>query len=475
MLGDVRRVATEALRRHAFVVAAPGLERRLEHELQSLRVPGRFDTVPGGVIVSGAADESIWRTVLQSRVAESVRLRLGDPFFAPDVRTLDAGLEALPWEDYLLPCHQRGGGKQLEMPIIRASSSKSRLFHTRLIEERVASAVQGCRPTRARSEIDETPPHDPEEPPSVYVNLKHDECQVNIAASGSLHRRGYRVAGGEAPLRETIAAACVLATPLLRRLSAAAQAKEELVLWDPFCGSGVLLLEALAIVMGRPPGIGRGPSIATNHKFNRFPSFDEAAFLKFSNSLKPDPHPGISCVTILGSDISSQQIDASRRNLRRLTRRLHGDGRFSNGDGCEDTKRETLSAGDQEAAEVPLPCKVDFMEGPPARISKLMSGKPTMIMTNVPYGILSGASDSRSDAGSLRQQPGAADAYAQLGRILRQNRADWRGVYCIVETDPDSFASHTGLNWKREERFLNGGRWVDLLQWSSESPRRRRS
>lgn len=46
-------------------------------------------------------------------------------------------------------------------------------------------------------------------------------------------------------MRETLAAACVLESPLLRRLAAAVHHGEELVLWDPFCGSGVARLDVL--------------------------------------------------------------------------------------------------------------------------------------------------------------------------------------------------------------------------------------
>lgn len=57
-----------------------------------------------------------------------------------------------------------------------------------------------------------------------------------IDASGiALHKRGYRALSGEAPLRETLAAAVVKTS----------RPREEVLLWDPFCGSGTIAIEAL--------------------------------------------------------------------------------------------------------------------------------------------------------------------------------------------------------------------------------------
>jgi putative N6-adenine-specific DNA methylase len=90
---------------------------------------------------------------------------------------------------------------------------------------------------------------DADNPPQlVVVRLVNDHCIVSIDSSGELlHRRGYRQAVAKAPLRETLAAAMLLASgwdiasPLL----------------DPFCGSGTIAIEAALLSLGVPPGRSR--------------------------------------------------------------------------------------------------------------------------------------------------------------------------------------------------------------------------
>ena len=79
-----------------------------------------------------------------------------------------------------------------------------------------------------------------------------------IDTSGiALHKRGYRPAAGVAPLRETLAAAMV-------KLS---RPRDEVLLWDPFCGSGTIAIEAAMMMTGRAPGLGR--SFAAGHDLHR--------------------------------------------------------------------------------------------------------------------------------------------------------------------------------------------------------------
>lgn len=455
------------------VVSNPGLERCLEKELQALRIPGHLEAVPGGVLVNGT-NESLWRVCLQSRIAESVRVRLGDPFYAPDVKTLGQRLGTVPWGDGL-----HLDGSAFAAPEVKVVSFRSRLYHTRLVEDAVWAAVGAARIGR-RSGEEECPSPGSSSPapvlatkgtersfptaPDLRVSLRHNECQVSIGATGLLHLRGYRKAIGDAPLRETLAAACVLATPFLRRLAIAAHEGEELVVWDPFCGSGSLLLEALGIAMGLPPG-----SDSKRYPFASFPDFNKEAYEELIRTLAPTPHPALSRLKILGSDTSGDQILRARRNLRRFQRRMFGvsriDGDIVDG-GCRGEEIAEDAQEDGGATEPPpLPCSVNFEQGSPGRIAQRLAGRPTVVMTNVPYGILSG---SGQQGGGKAKKSGAVEAHAALGRMLRQQKADWRGVFCLAANIED-FRLHTGAEWTSELRFLNGGRWVDLLQWTGRS------
>ena len=76
----------------------------------------------------------------------------------------------------------------------------------------------------------------------------NDVATLMIDPSGvALHKRGYRPLAGEAPLRETLAAAMVkIARP-----------REDVLFWDPFCGSGTIPIEAALIMTNTAPGLHR--------------------------------------------------------------------------------------------------------------------------------------------------------------------------------------------------------------------------
>src|SRR5207245_8474915 len=79
--------------------------------------------------------------------------------------------------------------------------------------------------------------------------LDRDVCTVSADSSGALlHQRGYRLAQGEAPLRETLAAALLLAAEWDPRTPLA----------DPLCGSGTIAIEGALLAAERAPGLLRG-------------------------------------------------------------------------------------------------------------------------------------------------------------------------------------------------------------------------
>ncbi|CAK9080678.1 unnamed protein product [Durusdinium trenchii] len=330
----------ERLRR-LFLVTSPGLERSLERELQVLQIPGHFEPLPGGVAVSGY-DETLWRCCLQSRLAELVLVRVGEPFHAPDLRSLDEGLRRLPWQDFL---------QASSKPIIKVSSEKSRLYHTKLLAEHVAASIPGTQANDAESPADELP--------EVRLRLRHNEAQVSVAASGLLHKRGARKAVGEASMRETLAAACVLASPLQRRLTQAAHQGEELVFWDPFCGSGAILLEALEVVLGQPTG-----NHSKSYPFKSFPCHDAEDFERVARELEPTPHGALGALTLLSSDQSEEQIQRARQNLRRCLRRLNV---------LRESREFSAKASVEELLEA-LPCRVQLLQGNFSKVLQRLQG-----------------------------------------------------------------------------------------------------
>ena len=180
----------------------------------------------GGVAFRGHR-AVIHRANLESGLAAHVLVRVGR-FTADRFDALERELGALEWAEWLHSGVPR---------FVRAHAHKSRLHHTGAIEERALRAIAKRLGDGLESPDSSGVP--------IQVRLVRDRVEVSIDTSGEpLHRRGYRVRSGSAPMREDLARAMILAsgwdpqTPLV----------------DPFCGSGTLPIEAAAIARRLAPG-----------------------------------------------------------------------------------------------------------------------------------------------------------------------------------------------------------------------------
>ena len=125
-----------------FVAITPGLESLLERELALLGIPGQPRRVGGGLELRGEA-RWVWQVALRSRLAESVRVRLGRPFRARTFDELRAGLLRLPWSAFV--------PRRSAAPQVRVTCHRSRLFHSGAVAQRLANDQQ----PRARGQADE--------------------------------------------------------------------------------------------------------------------------------------------------------------------------------------------------------------------------------------------------------------------------------------------------------------------------------
>ncbi len=187
-------------------MAAPGLESIVQEELRALGLPG--ETTTGGVAFRGD-DNAVYRANLHLRTASRVLLRLGSEFFADTFSELRAKAGRLPWATYLQP------GQPVA---IKATCHKSKLYHSDAVAERVAGAIgdrlgQPIVRVKGRGEDDDSSEEAGPVPALVLVRLVRDMVTISLDTSGALlHQRGYRLATAKAPLRETLAAAMLLAS-----------------------------------------------------------------------------------------------------------------------------------------------------------------------------------------------------------------------------------------------------------------------
>lgn len=210
-----------------FVVAAPGLEKVCEAEALSLGLE-EVQSSSGGVVFSGGLRE-LYLANLHMRTATRVLVRLGD-FKATDFPDLFRKALRLPWGSFLRP------DTAIE---VRATSHRSRLIHTGRIAETVAAAIDRALGRSAGFTAV------PGFKQMILVRFEDDSCTISCDSSGELlHKRGYRLSTGAAPLRETLAAASLLLLGW----------DGTVPLCDPLCGSGTIAVEGALLAAKQPPG-----------------------------------------------------------------------------------------------------------------------------------------------------------------------------------------------------------------------------
>jgi putative N6-adenine-specific DNA methylase len=213
--------------------AAFGLEGLVKRDLERLGAGGIRTLPTGGVSFEGDGVMG-FQANLWLRTADRVMIEVGR-FEARSFEALFEGVKALDWPDFL--------PRDAAFPV-RAQCARSILMSPRDCQSIAKKAV--VEKLKAAYRVDWLP-----ETGATYaidVSIHEDEVVVALDASGpALSRRGYRTWNGEAPLRETLAAAIALLSPW----------RPSLPLYDPCCGTGTILIEAALIALDRAPGLMR--------------------------------------------------------------------------------------------------------------------------------------------------------------------------------------------------------------------------
>jgi putative N6-adenine-specific DNA methylase len=209
---------------------------------------------------------------------------------------LEKSAKRIPWAQFIAP------GQTAEF---RVTAKKSKLYHSDAIAERLQKALASERSAVEKTGVRlgrSAQSHATADNPQLFVvRVFRDVFTISIDSSGDLlHMRGYRQAVGKAPLRETLAAALLLA----------AEWDGSAPLLDPFCGSGTIPIEAALLARRIPPGFQR------RFAFMAWPNFDPKmwrALLHESKNAALASSPAM----ILGSDRDAGAIESSRANAER--------------------------------------------------------------------------------------------------------------------------------------------------------------
>ena len=273
-----------------IATAAFGLEGVVARELGRLGIEAKAEN--GGARFTGTFTDAM-RANLWLRCADRVLLVMGR-FEARSFEELFEGVRALPWEQFI--------GRNTRFPV-SGKCARSQLMSVRdcqaITKKAIVERLKGCYGVSWFEEDAETV--------AIDVALHGDVAQLTLDSSGvALNRRGYRTWNGEAPLRETLAAALVSLSPW----------RPGMPLHDPMCGTGTLMIEAAMRMADRAPGLTREFALESWADMPDFGDLRTEAEVRFD----PSRVEGIS-----GSDIDPEAVELANRHLRQagLAGRVH--------------------------------------------------------------------------------------------------------------------------------------------------------
>ena len=221
----------------------------------------------------------------------------------------------------------------------------------------------------------------------LHFTILNDQVTLSLDTSGQgLHKRGYRAVGNDAPLHETIAAGMIQLTRYRGRD----------FLWDPFCGSGTIAIEAALIAKNRAPGLNR------HFAAEEYPWMPKEAWELAKTEAKDKEFNGK--YRIMGSDSDPACVSLSFANARKA--------------GVADC----VTFRDGDATKMDLPAE---------------SG---IIICNPPYGE------------RMMEQHSAQRLYSALGRHLKFAN-NWKKF--VITSEPE-FEHYFGRRADKKRKFYNG-------------------
>ena len=238
----------------------------------------------------------------------------------------------------------------------------------------------------------------------LQFSIMNDRVTLYLDTSGpGLHKRGYRAVGNDAPLRETLAAAMVMLTRYRGRD----------FVWDPFCGSGTIPIEAALIAKNRAPGLRR------RFAAEKFDWMDEKIWQDARGEAMDKEFKGD--YRILGSDNDPKCVSLSMANARKA--------------GVADC--------------------IEFRDGDATKMS--LPTDSGIIICNPPYGQ------------RMMEQQSAQRLYAALGRHLKF--ADSWKKY-IITSEPE-FEHYFGRRADKKRKLYNGMIKCDYYMFTDNSRKKK--
>ena len=275
-MGDINLIATTTF----------GLEAIAKRELMDLGYKDLI--VENGKIKFFGSERDIPKTNIWLRTADRVLLLMGE-FKVLTFDELFEKTKALPWDEWI----PEDGNF-----VVEGKSINSKLYSISDCQRIVEKAV--VEKLKTKYDVDWFKKTGPKY--TIEVSLLKDLASLTIDTSGEgLHKRGYRDRAGDAPIKETLAAAMILLSFW----------NKDRVLFDPFCGSGTIPIEAAMIGKNIAPGLDREFASQEWPRIDKeyWTDVKREAFSLIDNDTK---------LQIMGSDTDKRSILRARDNAANL-------------------------------------------------------------------------------------------------------------------------------------------------------------
>jgi 23S rRNA (guanine2445-N2)-methyltransferase / 23S rRNA (guanine2069-N7)-methyltransferase len=262
-----------------------GLEGVLADELAAL---GVGEITLGNRIVSFRGDQRLlYRANLCCRTA----IRFLKPiakFSATNENELYEGVRRIDWREFL-----NADASLAIDPVVHSSFCTHSLYAAQLAKDAIVDQFRARCGVRPSVDL-----NDPDLRINLYMN--RNAVTIHLDSSGdSLHKRGYRLEAGDAPINEVLAAGILLLTGWDRARP----------LVDPMCGSGTFVIEAARLARNIAPGILR------RFAFERWKDYDRTLHAEVDKEARTSEQGGLLCA-IVGADRDPHMTDAARQNIR---------------------------------------------------------------------------------------------------------------------------------------------------------------
>jgi 23S rRNA (guanine2445-N2)-methyltransferase / 23S rRNA (guanine2069-N7)-methyltransferase len=347
-----------------------------------------------------------YRACLWSRVANRVFMELAS-FEVADAEEFYTAVRRIDWPAHLGPEATLACDFSGHHPAISHTH-----FGALKLKDAIVDSVRDARAVRPDVERDR---------PSVRVHAHANGKQVSVSldlSGESLHRRGYRGAAGEAPLKENVAAGVLLRSGWLEM---AAQGAEFL---DPMCGSGTFVIEAALIAADWAPGLGR----------------DYFGFLGWAG------HDGGVWSRLVAEAHERARVGVAGAIGRGLEGLIRGQDRDSTA--IRNARDNAERAGVQGLVRFDVRALADAA---PVGRAELSSG---LVCTNPPYGV------------RLEDRETARAVHRELGAVLRERFQGWGAA---VLTGSPEFGLELGIRAHRTHTVWNGAIECRLLRMRVET------